>query len=107
MGLLVDGQDVGPYRKHAECLDQVEQRVLEVEDEQVCIVGLVESTNAGHKEALVEQMLFELLWRETFSVIFAAEYAHCFLTPQPVPGSQPCSIIDILLNYHDRDGALR
>ncbi|KAJ1123380.1 hypothetical protein NDU88_001850 [Pleurodeles waltl] len=121
--------------KHAERLDQSEKRVSEVEDGQtrhvklykevhslrlkvddlearswrnyLRIVGVAESTAIDNMEGFIERLLVQLLGRTTFSDLFVVERAHRSLATHPTPGAPPCPIIERLLNYRDRDTALR
>lgn len=71
------------------------------------IIGLPESTQTGNMERYVEKLLTDLLGAETFSNVFIVERAHRSLGPRPRPGAPPRPIIAKLLNYRDRDAALR
>ncbi|KAJ1192013.1 hypothetical protein NDU88_001325 [Pleurodeles waltl] len=105
--------------KHAECLDQAECRLCEVEDKQVSmaalqkkadtllivlqakiedlevlqnniqLVGVTESTNISNMEQFVEELLIDLLDRETFSDMFMVARAHCALASRQVLGALP------------------
>ena len=123
--------------KHTERLDMVERRVAEKEQVSTAeaqrqvektlaavqakaedlearsrrnnlrILGLPESTHVTNMETFIEKLLAEILGRDTFSEIFVIERAHRSLGPLPPPGASPCPIIARLLNYRDRDAALR
>lgn len=71
------------------------------------ITGVPESTVTGNMELFIEKLLTNLLGPETFSSTFVVERAHRSLDPWPPPGATPCPIIAKLLNYRDRDAALR
>lgn len=70
------------------------------------ITGLPE-TSTGKMEPFVEKLIVELLGAETLSNMFVVERAHRSLGPRPKPGAPPRPIIAKLLNYRDRDAALR
>lgn len=71
------------------------------------ITGLPETTQTGNMERFVEKLLITLLGEETFSPLFVIERAHRSLGPRPKPGAPPSPIIAKVLNYRDRDAALR
>lgn len=71
------------------------------------ILGVPETTATGKMEDYVERLLTTLFGREPFSSVFIVERAHRALAARPVPGAPPRPIIAKLLNYRDRDTALR
>ncbi|KAJ1082984.1 hypothetical protein NDU88_003145 [Pleurodeles waltl] len=71
------------------------------------IVGVAESTAIDNMEGFIERLLVQLLGRITFSDLFVVERSHRSLATHPPPGAPPCPIIARLLNYRDRDAALR
>ncbi|KAJ1205219.1 hypothetical protein NDU88_000654 [Pleurodeles waltl] len=119
------------HHEHLERLDQVVRRVSEAEDEEstlgatqkkvynflltlqakaerlearshinnVHIVDVADLTQMDNMEKYVEQLTISLLGRKTFSDLYVVERAHRSLAP--------CPIIVRLLNYRDRDTALR
>ncbi|KAJ1113585.1 hypothetical protein NDU88_001827 [Pleurodeles waltl] len=113
--------------KHADCLDGAERRISEFEDVQaggetahmlqahaedlkvqsrrnnLRIVGVIESTRIDNMERFVEQLLQDLLGRDSF--LFMAEQVHRLLAPQQLPGAPPKPIL--LLNFRDMDAALQ
>ncbi|KAJ1157657.1 hypothetical protein NDU88_010361 [Pleurodeles waltl] len=58
-------------------------------------------------ESHVEGMLIQLLGRDTFSSQLVVERAHRVLQVRPLPSAPPRPIIARILNYGDRDAALR
>ncbi|KAJ1158117.1 hypothetical protein NDU88_010811 [Pleurodeles waltl] len=71
------------------------------------IVGIAESTSIASMENFIESLLIQLLGRDTFSALFEVEQAHRDLSARPPPGAPPRLVIARLLNYRDRDAALR
>lgn len=71
------------------------------------LMGVAETTRTGNMEQYIETLLIALLGRETFSDVFIIERAHRFLTPPPAVGVRPRPITAKILNYRDRDAALR
>ncbi|KAJ1217615.1 hypothetical protein NDU88_005208 [Pleurodeles waltl] len=71
------------------------------------IVGLAESTSNVNMEKIVESLLIQLLGQDTFSAFFVVEQAHRSLAARPPSGVPPRPVIARLLNYRDRDAALK
>ncbi|KAJ1189349.1 hypothetical protein NDU88_006097 [Pleurodeles waltl] len=71
------------------------------------IVGIAESTSIANMENFIKSLLIQLLGRDTFSAFFVVERAHRSLPARPLPGAPPRPVIARLLNYRDRDAALR
>ncbi|KAJ1160250.1 hypothetical protein NDU88_000752 [Pleurodeles waltl] len=71
------------------------------------IVGVVESTNIDNMERYVEHLLTDVLGHENFSATFVVKQAHLTLGLRLVLGAPPRLIVGRLLNYRDRDAALR
>lgn len=71
------------------------------------LTGLPETTHTGIMELFVEKLLITLLGEGVFSPMFVVERAHRSLGPRPPEGAPPRPIIAKLLNYRDRDAALR
>lgn len=71
------------------------------------LIGVPESTNTGRLDSFVETLLMDLFGKEAFINGFAVERAHRSLGPRPKPGLPPRPIIARLLNFLDRDTALR
>lgn len=70
-------------------------------------LGVPESTNTGKLDLFIENLLSEMFGRESFTQGFVVERAHRSLGPRPAPGLSPRPIIARLLNFRDRDTALR
>lgn len=73
----------------------------------ICVIGIPESTNTGKMEDFVEKLLTATIGADALSSQFIVERAHRSLAPRPPPGAAPRPIIARLLNYRDRDAALR
>ncbi|KAJ1084847.1 hypothetical protein NDU88_004993 [Pleurodeles waltl] len=73
----------------------------------VRIVGVTESIRVDNMERYVEQLLSDLLARETSSTIFVVEQVHHTVAPRPAPSAPLCPSIVRLLNHRDKDAALR
>ncbi|KAJ1173728.1 hypothetical protein NDU88_005554 [Pleurodeles waltl] len=73
----------------------------------LCIVGIPESTDTCHMEQYVERLLTTVVGREAFSKILVVERAHGALMTKLPPGAPPRPIIARLLNYRSRDTTLR
>ncbi|XP_069461309.1 coiled-coil domain-containing protein 54-like [Ambystoma mexicanum] len=71
------------------------------------LVGLSESFFKGPMESRIEDLLKSLLGEDSFSPQFLVERAHRTLASAPKPGALPRTVIAKLLNYRDRDTALR
>lgn len=72
----------------------------------LCILGLLESTAISKMEPYIDNLLREL-FGPVLSPVMIAERAHRSLGPRPPPGAPPRPIIARLLNYTDRDAILR
>ena len=101
-------------RKVAKMETELKQVVAENEDfesryrrNNLCIIGVAETTSMGKPEDFVEHLLTDLFGRNNFSPCLIMETAHRSLGPRPPAGAPPCPIIACLLNYKDRDNALR
>lgn len=70
-------------------------------------IGLPEGTEGKDPTTFLEQLLITRYGREAFSATFAFERAHCMPARQPPQGAPPRTFIAKLLNYKDRDEALR
>lgn len=73
----------------------------------VFIMGIPESTNTGRLHQFVEGLLTDLFGSEQFASTFVVEQAHRTLGPRPSLGCPPRPILARLLNFKDRDMALR
>lgn len=71
------------------------------------LLGVPESTNTGRLDVFIERLLADLFGRDSFTQGFVVERAHRSLGPRPAPGLNPRPIIARLLNFRDRDTALR
>lgn len=89
----------------------VTDRMEDMENRQrrsnIRVVGLPERSEGQNPETFAEQWLKELLGEETFSPQFVAERAHRVPTRPLPPGAPPRPFLIKLLNYRDRDAALR
>ncbi|KAJ1172178.1 hypothetical protein NDU88_004028 [Pleurodeles waltl] len=70
-------------------------------------LGIAESTAIDNMEGYIERLLVQLLGWDTFSSLFMVERVHRSLTTRPPLGAPLRPIIPKLLNYIDRDAALR
>uniref|UniRef100_A0A803K4A7 L1 transposable element RRM domain-containing protein n=1 Tax=Xenopus tropicalis TaxID=8364 RepID=A0A803K4A7_XENTR len=92
-------------------LQTVTDRMDDLENRQrrsnVRVLGLPERSEGAHPETFAETWLKELLGQDAFSPQFVVERAHRVpLRPLP-PGAPPRAFLIKLLNYRDRDSALR
>ncbi|KAJ1202887.1 hypothetical protein NDU88_006682 [Pleurodeles waltl] len=71
------------------------------------VVGIAESTAIDNMERYIEELFVTLLGCKTFSGIFVVQRVHRLLAPQPSLGAPPCLVIAKLLDYRDRDAAVR
>lgn len=71
------------------------------------LLGIPESTSTSRMDSFIESLLTDLFGKEAFTAGFAVERAHRSLDPRPKPGLPPRPIIARLLNFRDRDTALR
>lgn len=71
------------------------------------VIGISENTNTGRMDDYAERLLCNTFGASAFSPHLTVERAHRSLGPRPPPGGVPRPIIARLLNYRDRDTALR
>lgn len=70
-------------------------------------IGLPEGAEGKDPTNFLEHLLVNTYGREAFSPLLAVERAHCMPARPPPPGAPPRTFIAKLLNYKDRDVALR
>lgn len=104
--------DMGEAQKRmAKLMSSIKDKAEDIEARSrrnnVRILGLAESTPTGTMELFIEKLLIQLLGRETFPDVFVVERTHRLLAAHPPPGAAPRPVIARLLNYRDRDAALR
>ncbi|KAJ1089696.1 hypothetical protein NDU88_002843 [Pleurodeles waltl] len=71
------------------------------------IVGIPESMDTGCMEHHVERLLTTIFGADSFSTLLIVEQVHRSLAVRPPPDTPPRWTIAHILNYRDRDTALR
>ncbi|KAJ1194613.1 hypothetical protein NDU88_003901 [Pleurodeles waltl] len=73
----------------------------------ICLLGVPETTNTGETETFVEQLLRAAFGVEHFSNMLVVQRCHRTLEGRPPPIHLPRLIVTRLLNCRDRDMVLR
>lgn len=103
----VNGDIVQLQKQLKQAADKLEDMENRQRRSNIRVVGLPERSEGANPETFAEQWLRELLGPETFSSQFVAERAHRVPTKPLPPGAPPRPFLIKLLNYRDRDAALR
>lgn len=104
-----------PLQTRADHMQQQIQQLFSKQDEMenrlrrcnLRLIGLPEGAEGKDPAVFLEQLLITSYGREAFSPMLAVERAHCMPTKPPPQGAPPCTFIAKMLNFKDRDAALR
>uniref|UniRef100_A0A803KDP9 L1 transposable element RRM domain-containing protein n=1 Tax=Xenopus tropicalis TaxID=8364 RepID=A0A803KDP9_XENTR len=90
-----------------QALDKTEDLENRLRRNNVRIVGLPEKVEGQNPETFIENWLKQTLGNDTFSTMFVVERAHRVPTRPHPPGAPPRPFLLRMLNYRDRDAALK